>query len=116
MPTMRPLRQIALRLVVDRELVGGEGLAQLALEQAGAARHQVHLRREEAAAVAAVRLGPVHRQLGVLEQPVGGLAIGREQRHADAGAGVELLAAEHERLPEAVDQAAREVARLVRGR
>ena len=106
--------EVALRLVVDGELVGGEGLAQLALEQAGTARHEVHLRREEAAAVAAVRLGPVHRELGVLEQPVGGLAVGREQRDADAGAGVELLAVEHERLAEAVDQAARQRARLVR--
>ena len=105
--------EIALRLVVDRELVGREGLAQLALEQTGAARHEVHLRGEEAAAVAAVGLRPVHRELGVLEQAVGRLTVGREQRDADAGAGVELLAVEHERLAEAVDQAARQRARLV---
>ena len=113
MPTISPLAEIALRLVVDRELIGREALPELALEQTGAARHEVHLGGEEAAAVAPVGLRPVHRELGVLEQAIGRLAVGREQRDPDAGAGVELLAVEHERLAEAVDQTAGQRARLL---
>ena len=43
--------QIALRLIMHGKLIGREALAQLALQQAGAARDQVHLRRKETAAV-----------------------------------------------------------------
>ena len=60
------------------ELIGREALAQLALQQAGAPRDQVHLRRKEATAVTAVGLGAVHRQLRVLEQPVRVLAVRSE--------------------------------------
>ncbi len=108
-----PGLQIALRLIMHGKLIGREALAQLALQQAGAPRDQVHLRRKETAAVAAVRLGAVHGQLGVLEQPVGVLTVRREHGDADARAGVHLLAPGIERLAEAVDHPARQRARIV---
>ena len=57
----------------------------------------VHRRLEEAELVAALRLGPVESELGVLEQRVRIRPVLREQGDADAGRGMDLLAIEVER-------------------
>ena len=82
-----PARELQLRLVVQHELAPLQRLAQLALEPAACLRFLVHRRLEEAELVAAVRLGPVEGELGMLEQRVRIRPVLREQGDADAGRG-----------------------------
>ena len=70
------------RLVVERELVAVERVAQLAFDLEPAHRAGPHLGVEEDAAGAAAFLGPVHRRVGVADQQlgVGGCAARRGGR------------------------------------
>ena len=107
-------RELELRLVVDDELLAGQRLAQLALEGHRAAGGDVHLGGEEAVGVAARLLGPVHGELGVLQQRLDGAAVGRGHGDADAGADVHLAGADHERRGEGLAQPPRQLGRIVR--
>ena len=77
----RALPDVDLRLVVERELVAVERLAQHDLElhalEAGAA---AHLGRVELELAAAVVLHPVQRHVGAAQEAVGGLAVVGEDR------------------------------------
>ena len=76
------------RLVVERQLVALERLAQLALDLEPAQRPGPHLGVEELAAGAAAFLGPVHRRVGVADQQVGvDRLAGRGPGDGDADAG-----------------------------
>jgi hypothetical protein len=108
-----PAVELDLRLVVDEELVAGQGLAELALEGHRAPGGEVHLGREEAIGVAARGLGPVHREIGVLQERPHGLAVGRKKRDADRGRDVHLLLVDDEGLGEGVAQAPGELGRIV---
>src|SRR5204863_7782421 len=54
----------------------------------------VHLRLEEGIALPAVGLGAIEREIGVLHELVGVRPVARRQRHADAGADIDALAAD----------------------
>ena len=83
-PTMHACREVDDRLVVELELVAPLGAA-AARAAIASSRLRVALRRlVEAVAVAAAVLGRVHGDVGVLEQRLGGVAVGREQAGADA--------------------------------
>ena len=77
--------EIELRLIFERELAAGDGAGEIALE----ALQLVEIvldRGAEALAAAARGLGPVHREIGVLQQGLRALAVGREQRDPEARA------------------------------
>ena len=92
-----PGRELELRLVVQHELAPLQSLAQLALEPAARLRLLVHGRLEQAKAVAALRLGAIKGEVGVLEQYVRVWPVLREQGDADAGGDMHLVAIELER-------------------
>ena len=64
---------------------------------------RVHLGGEERVAVLAGGLHVVHRDVGVLEQRVGILAVGGIERYADAGGGADLVAGDIQRPPQLLD-------------
>ena len=76
--------QVELRLVVQDELVGADGVAQLAHE-----REPLRAEVREVGRVLEHRLvrllGRVHREVGALEEVVDLGAVGRPERDADAG-------------------------------
>ena len=67
---------------MDLELVADERGAQVALERLARLQAAVHLRLEEAEGVAALFLGPVERDVGVLQEAAGlvGIALGQARR------------------------------------
>ena len=70
------------RLVVKLEFVGEQRLAQIELELAALLHLRVHFRLEEMIAAAAVGFGAIERHVGVAQQLIGLVAVGR--RHGDA--------------------------------
>ena len=74
------------RLVVQLELAAHDRLAQIEFQRAPRLHARVHLGLEEPIGAAAVGLGAVQRQVGVLQQLVRLGAVVR--RHGDADAGV----------------------------
>ena len=68
--------------------------AQIDLKPAARLHARIHLRLEEAEGAAAVGLGAIERHVGVLEQPVGVVAVAGRERDADAGADRDLVAVE----------------------
>jgi hypothetical protein len=81
-------------MVVQLELVVGERVAQLDLMGAACARRDPHRILEKAVGVAALGLGFVEREIGVLEELVHLGAMLRRHRDADAGADIELMTVE----------------------
>ena len=80
----RPRRsQISIeRLVVQLEFVGEQRLAQIELELAALLHLRVHFRLEEVIGAAPVGLGAVERHVGVAQQLIRLVTVGR--RHGDA--------------------------------
>ena len=66
------------------ELIGEQRLAQIELELAPILHLRVHFRLEEVIAAAAVRLGAIERHVGIAQELIGLVAVGR--RHGDADA------------------------------
>ena len=91
-------RDVDERLVVQLELVGEQRLAQIELEPAALLHLRVHFRLEEVVGAAALGLGAVERHVGVAQQLVGLVAVGRRHGDADAGADDDLVAEHVERL------------------
>ena len=96
--------RVDLRLIVQLEVTRLERRAQIALEgvlheRAGAQVGGVDLVRR-----AAVRLGAVHRDVGVLHQRLGVGAAHRSDGDADAGADDQLSAVDGERIHERVQE------------
>ena len=77
---------------MDLEAAVGQRLAQILLHGQPRLGAGIHRRLEEAIGPAAVGLGGVHRQVGVLDQLVEIGAVLRRQRDADAGVGRKLVA------------------------
>ena len=105
--------ELDLGLVVQLELVAGEGEAQVALERLARLQPGVHAGLEEAEGVAAFLLGAIERDVGVLQQPARDRAVERDQRDADAGGDQHLVAVEVERRGERLEHAAAELLRAV---
>ena len=85
---------VADRLVIDLELVALQRRAQVEFQNPPRLGARVHSGLEEAIGAAAVRLGAVEREIGLLQQFVGVLAVLGRQRDADADADDELVAAD----------------------
>src|SRR5918996_5545440 len=105
---------VELELVVDLELAAQERGAEVALERLAGLQAAVHLRLEETEGVAALLLGPVERDVGVLEQTPGLLGIVRGERDADARGDDDLVAVELERLDQRFPQTAAQLPGLFR--
>ncbi|ODS03010.1 hypothetical protein AUC71_12115 [Methyloceanibacter marginalis] len=84
--------QTELRLIVEIELVLAQGAAEIALQTAAFLERRIHGRLEEAEGVAAVFLGAIKREIGVLQQCVVRLGVEGAQGNADAGRGCDLMA------------------------
>ncbi len=92
-----PALQVDDRLVVEREFVVDDRLAEVEFDCAAGLHARVHLDLEEAIEAAAVRLGPVEREVGVLHQGIRLVAVGRGQRDAGADADHDLVSVEGNR-------------------
>ena len=99
-PVICPRRQIHLRLVMQRELIALEGVAQRGFQRQTLDRLDLDLLGEEAEVVLAVFLGEIHRHVGILGQRLHVGAIGGIHGDADAGRGVALVAAQLHGLAE----------------
>ncbi len=77
---------------MDLEAAVHEGLTQILLHLEPGLGAGIHRRLEEAMGSAAVGLGAIHRQIGILDQLLEIGAVARRQRNADAGIGRELMA------------------------
>ncbi len=104
--------QVDLRLVVQQQLAGVDGGAQVGLQRGARGDHGLHFGLEEAHPVAAGDLGLRQRDVGVLEHVLDGLLRIGEQRDADAGGTVVRRVVEHARLGDGVEQALRQRRRL----
>ena len=94
MLAISPVLDVDDGVVVQLELVVGQRVAQLDLMGAAGARLDPHGILEKAVGVAALGLGFIQREIGVLEELIHlGAVLGRE-RDADAGADIELMAVE----------------------
>src|SRR6267378_2451212 len=87
---------IHFRLIVQDELIAFDRLAKLVLEQQGLCDPRIHFRPVEQIPFARF-LGLLQRRLGVSEQGVGVLSVGREHRNAGGGCDPELLPLDRER-------------------
>ena len=96
----RPVGEADLGLVVDHELAVLERLPQPALQHQPLERRRVHVVGVELVVVAALLLRARQRVVGVLDQRVGVVAVVREQRDADAGAGGQLVRVDLQRRPQ----------------
>ena len=81
-------RQIHLRLIVQRELLALQRMAQAVFQRQAFDRLHLRFLGEEAEIVLAVFLGEIHRRIGALGQRMHVGAVGREHGDADAGRGV----------------------------
>jgi hypothetical protein len=83
--------QIELGLIVEIELVLAERVAEIVLQPPSLLQRGVHGRLEEAEGVAAVLLGAIEREVGVLQQRVGGFCVVLTDGDADARRGRHLV-------------------------
>ena len=111
-----PRGEVDQRLVVQHELAVLERAPQVGLGREAAAHALGHLRAEELVVGAARLLGVIHRGVGVAHQRLGGVAVGRVERDADAAVGVQLVPGDRERLRELAQGCGRPRGRLRRRR
>ncbi len=78
--------EIVDRLIMDLEFVPLERIAQVEFERTPRLQPSIHLGLEEAPGSAPVGLGPIERDVRVLEQRAARGAVSRRQRNADARA------------------------------
>ena len=93
------------RLIGDEQLVALDGLPELSVELDTGLHTRLHPRLVPAVRAGPIRLGPVHRQIGVAKEVVAGLGAELGHHDADAGADEHLGAGDGERLPQGVDEA-----------
>ncbi len=103
-------------LVGDEQLVALERLAEVAVELDARLDVGLHARLVPAVRARAVRLGPVHRQVGVAKQVVAGLGAEIGHHDADAGADEHLGRGHPEGIAQGVDEALGRGVRLGVGR
>ncbi len=106
--------QIDERLVVHFERFGGERRAQIDFQLAARLRLRVHLRLEKAEGRFAGGLGAIQRQIGVAQQVIGIMAIGRRHRDADGRADGHHVALDDVGLADDVDETLRQHGQLLR--
>ena len=80
------------RLEVDIHRLAGQRIAKIGFEIGAQARILFHPHLEEARAAAALGLGAIKRELGILHQDSRINAVGRRHGDADAAAGENVLA------------------------
>ena len=90
------------------ESPGGDRMAQVEFEPAPRLHSGVHRRFEEAVGAAPFRLGAIEREIGVLQQLIGFIAVGRCEGDADADADLYLMVTDHDRRAHDLDKAARQ--------
>jgi len=98
-----------LRLVVEREFVRLDGLAEVAFEVAAFGHRLVHGGFEHAVGVPPLQLRPVEGEVGALEHLLAALAVLRHQGDADAEADLHPLLAEGDRRVHGKDEAPRQI-------
>ena len=98
------------RLVVDDELLAFDGAPQFRLQAESGYDGVVHRRFEDLESGLALRLGGVHRHVGVAQQLIGGVAV-LADGDADAGADVDLLAQNPEGSPKGDSNSLRDAGR-----
>ena len=82
------------RMVMQLELIVRQRIAQIVLIGAAPAGLNAHRIVEKAVGVAALGLGSVQREVGILHQLVDSRAMLGRQRDADAGANIEMMPVE----------------------
>ena len=105
---------VDLRLIVEFELLVCDRAPQIELQQTSLLNARVHRQFEEAIGVAALRFGPVHRHVGVLQQGIHVLPVAGADRDADADPDIGLASVQIERLGDRLDKAPRQAAGLLR--
>ncbi len=85
------------RLIVELELAGLQGAAQVKLQRATRLKLLVHGRLEEVEGSSPVGLGAIKGHVGLLEQLVGVVAVGRRDGHPDTGADHHMMPVQVER-------------------
>jgi hypothetical protein len=85
---------VANRLIVDLEFVALQRHPQVEFQQPPGLGAGIHPGFEEAVGAAAVRLGSIERQIGILQELIGILSVLGRQRNADADPDNELVAAD----------------------
>ena len=95
---MRPVPRLTIGLEVEDELRSTRPLSE-GRPPAASALHEVdvHLRVVAVEAPLATRLGAVHREVGVPEQPIGVPDVGARDRQAEAPAHQDLVPVDRER-------------------
>ena len=99
------------RLVVELELVALERLAQVLLELEALDRAPAQRGVEELVARSAVVAGARHRDVGVVDERLGAVALAVGDGDADAGVDEDGMVAEHDRRDERVEQPLRDLDR-----
>ena len=80
----RPARQVDEWLIVDVQLLCGDGIAEVVRQRPALPHGIIHLPLEEATGIPATGLGAVQGDVGIGQQVVGVHRIVGKQRHADA--------------------------------
>ena len=108
-----PRLEIDERLVEQLEFFVGQRLAKIEFKDAARLDGMGHLVAEEAEGAAAVRLGPVERHVGVLQQRIGADIPRRRHGNADAGADLDQVIVDPVTLAQTVDDPPREPGRIL---
>src|SRR5690606_27904094 len=95
-------------LIVEFELAVDHGVAQVEFELTPLLHARVHFGLEEAIEAAALGLGAIEGEIGVLHERVGIGTVRRGKRNADAGADDDLVARKLIGRRERLDEARRE--------
>ena len=82
------------RVIVQFEFLVDQRVAQIRLMGAARVRLDTHRIVEKAPGVAALGLGAVQREVGILDELVGGRAVLGRERYPDAGADIQMIAVE----------------------
>ena len=104
---------VDLRLIVQLELLERERLVQVALQLHPLLGRGIHAFRVALNVVPAALLGAVHGGVGVGDERLRALAVGRKHGDADARGGVQVDAVETDRELERLDGAPRDVLRVL---
>ena len=99
---MRLSCEVDQRLVDEAELAAAQRHLEALFEHAAVLQRLVHALFEEVVVAAALVLGAIEREVGVLEQRLGVAAVGRRDGDADAGADHDLMAVD-DRSASAID-------------
>src|SRR5207253_2950575 len=96
-PAKRVASQVIDRLIVELEFTFHKGPAQIHFQDAPCLHAHIHPFLEEAVGAAALTLGAIERDVGILEELLGLASVMRRERNADAGADYHLVLLDDER-------------------